>query len=165
MTSERVAMAGLHKRSKSVSKSSTMRSKEALTNNSSAAMLSGLCKTFKKRYIIPASMIERARQRMREKQPETSMDVLIDNIYEQETRKKIDCALEYLHDWTKKEPETFDNKYRNIQNFVSSKLKADQKAKDEASVEKVDYFKIQQEYSAMIQALVEKYGIKPEEQE
>ena len=122
-----------------------------------------MCKQLKNRFIIRASMIERARQRMQEKQPETSFDVLIDAIYQQETGEKLDCALDYLHDWTKKEPDTFDNKYRNIQNFVSSKFKAEQKAQQEASVEKVDYLKIQQEYSAMIQRLIEQYGINPEE--
>ena len=70
------------------------------------------------------------------------MNVLVDDIYDSECRKKLDCALEYLHDWCRREPDTFDNKYRNINNFVSSKFKADQKARDEANVEKIDYYKL-----------------------
>ena len=79
---------------------------------------------------------------MTEKQPETSFDILIDGIYQDNCREKLDTAMEYLHEWCRKSPETFDNKYRNIHNFVSTKAKEDQKAYEESLVEKVDYNKL-----------------------
>lgn len=68
------------------------------------------------------SMIEMARVKMKEKQPETSFDVLIDKIFEDGCRQKLDNALEYLKDWCKKDPEAFENIFRNLNNFIETKV-------------------------------------------
>ena len=59
---------------------------------------------------------------MVEKQPETSFDVLIDKIFEDGCRMKINNGLNFIKDWCKRDPKTFENHFRNLNNFIETKV-------------------------------------------
>ena len=86
------------------------------------------------------SMLDKAREKLAQRQPETSFDVLIDNLFEKYTTHRLDGALAYLKDWCQKDPDAFENNFRNINNFIVSKVMNQQKAVDAAKAdERINY--------------------------
>ena len=62
-------------------------------------------------------MIEIARDSLRAKAHELDANVLIGNEYNKMKKTNVH-SINYLRDLIEKDPEQFDNRFRNIQSFV-----------------------------------------------
>ena len=58
------------------------------------------------------------------------------------------------------DPEKFDNEFRNIQNFVEVKLKADiKRKKEDESLHAPDYLKLEEEYKKKLKEIMHTHKI------
>lgn len=66
-----------------------------------------------------------------------------------------------MKDELSQNPSMFDNDFRNIQNYVEVKLKAEIKRKwEEEAIIAPDYAQLQQDYEKQLQMIMHKYNIK-----
>ena len=93
---------------------------------------------------VSVDMLEEARQALMQGQRiEMSFNVLIDSLFEEQIRCKMGSALDYLEDWCRKDPKTFEVRFCNIHNFINIKIQEQRrKAARDKKYEKVDYLQL-----------------------
>lgn len=62
---------------------------------------------------------------------DTAWIKLVDDIFKDLYYERMDAGIKFMHDEIQNKPTMFDNDFRNIQNYVEVKLKAEIKRKKE----------------------------------
>lgn len=73
---------------------------------------------------------------------------------------KLQAGINFIRDWLRRDPEAFENHFRNLNNFIETKvLDLQQKEKEKKAQVRINYLQLQKDYKKMLEALIEQYQI------
>ena len=74
--------------------------------------------------------------------------------------ERAEAGITFMKEEIDEDPEKFDNEFRNVQNYVEVKLKADIKQKkEEESLRAPDYLKLEEEYKKKLKEIMHTHKI------